>query len=47
MREKHISSMRKALALLQYVAITQLGCGTDKLKDKKAPAKADTSEDYW
>ncbi|XP_022094161.1 RUN domain-containing protein 1-like isoform X2 [Acanthaster planci] len=45
MRENHISSMRKALALLQYMAITQLGCGTDKLKEKKA-AKPDPTEDY-
>ncbi|XP_038053423.1 RUN domain-containing protein 1-like isoform X2 [Patiria miniata] len=45
MRESHISSMKKALALLQYMAITQLGCGTDKLKEKKT-AKPDASDDY-
>ena len=46
MRESHISSMKKALALLQYIAITQLGCGTDKLKERRAP-KADATTDYW
>ncbi len=45
MRESHISSMKKALALLQYIAITQLGCGTDKFKERRAP-KADATTDY-
>jgi len=33
-RESNISALKKALAVLQYITISQLGCGTDRMKDK-------------
>ncbi|XP_070565440.1 LOW QUALITY PROTEIN: RUN domain-containing protein 1-like [Ptychodera flava] len=38
-REKNVKVLKRALAVLQLVAITQFGCGTSKLREKPPPDK--------
>ncbi|XP_041466703.1 RUN domain-containing protein 1-like [Lytechinus variegatus] len=46
-RESNISAMKKALAVLQYITISQLGCGTDRMKERPRRAKDDIGADYY
>ncbi|XP_071851985.1 RUN domain-containing protein 1-like isoform X1 [Apostichopus japonicus] len=41
-RDANISAMKKALSVLQYIAVQQLGCGTDRMKERKQPKKNDS-----
>ncbi|XP_030849123.1 RUN domain-containing protein 1 [Strongylocentrotus purpuratus] len=46
-RESNISNMKKALAVLQYITISQLGCGTDRMKERTRRGKDDIGADYY
>lgn len=44
-RDANISAMKKALSVLQYIAVQQLGCGTDRMKERK-PRKSEKDTEY-
>ncbi|XP_072045047.1 RUN domain-containing protein 1-like isoform X2 [Amphiura filiformis] len=44
-REEKLTSMKKALALLQYIAINQLGCGVERTQNKQP--KGEPGLDYY
>ena len=44
MREQKVTAMKKALQMLQYIAINQLGCGVERTQNK--PGKGEHGIDY-
>ncbi|XP_071500597.1 RUN domain-containing protein 1-like [Diadema antillarum] len=46
-RESNISALKKALAVLQYITISQLGCGSDRMKERPRKGRHDIGADYY